>query len=247
MIKCIIIDDEPGNVSILKKMLQQYCPGVTVEGEANTAAEAIQLIRELDPQVVFLDIEMPKANAFDLLNQLRPVNFEIIFVTAFADYAGKAFKYCALDYLLKPVDIDDLRQAVQKAVTRIREKNINQRLDVFLNNNQAGHSFTKIVVPTIDGLLFYPVEDIICCIAKGTYTQIDFINNKEMLLASTLKEVEEMLPATIFCRIHNSYLVNINHIKKYYKGKGGYVEMINGQTLEVSTRKREGFLSRLRH
>jgi two-component system, LytTR family, response regulator len=248
MINCIIIDDEPGNVSILKKMLHQYCPDVHVTAEALSATDAIQVIRELRPQLVFLDIEMPGINAFDLLNALMPVTFEIIFVTAFADYGVKAFKYCALDYLLKPVDIDELIRAVQKAKTRIAEKNINQRLELFLDQRPVGgHTFSKIAVPTLDGLVFYPVEEIICCIAKGTYTQIELIEDKDMLVSSTLKEIEEALPASIFCRIHHSYLINMNHIKKYYKGKGGYIEMNNGRTMQVSARKREEFLSRLKH
>lgn len=247
MIKCIIVDDEPENLLILKKMLVQYCPEVTVAGEAGTATEALLLIRQLQPQLVLLDIEMPGSNAFDLLNQLRPVNFEVIFVTAFAGYAAKAFRYSALDYLLKPVDIDDLRQAVQKAIARSMEKNFNQRLETILSSNLSGNTFSKIAVPTVDGLVFYPVEDVICCAAKGTYTQMDTIKDKNLLLTSTLKEVEEMLPPGIFCRIHNSYLVNLNHIKRYYKGKGGYVEMSNGKTIEVSFRRREEFLSRLKH
>jgi two-component system, LytTR family, response regulator len=198
------------------------------------------------PQLVFLDVEMPPMNAFDLLNNLVPVNFEVIFVTAFDHYALKAFKYSALDYLLKPVGVDELKAAVQKAVTRISEKNINQRLDNFLSSYPAGNGFSKIALPTLNGLVLYPVEEIICCTAKNTYTLFDFINDKELLVAGSLKEFEEKLPASSFCRIHHSYLINLNHMKKYNKGKGGQVEMVNGKTLEVSLRKREELLSRLR-
>jgi two-component system, LytTR family, response regulator len=247
MIKCIIVDDEPDNLVILKKILAQYCPEITVVGEAASAEEAIPLIRQSQPQLVLLDIEMPGSNAFDMLNQLRPINFEVIFVTAFAGYAAKAFRYSALDYLLKPVDIDDLRQAIQKAVVRSMQKNYNDRLEALLNSTLAENTFSKIAIPTIDGLVFYPVEDVICCLAKGTYTEMELCKNKNLLLTSTLKEVEEILPPGIFCRVHNSYLINLNHMKKYYKGKGGYVEMSNGRTIEVSFRKREEFLSRLKH
>jgi two-component system LytT family response regulator len=246
MIPCVVIDDEPHNITVLKKLLQQYCPAVTVTGEATHAAAAIDLIRKTQPQLVFLDIEMPTMNAFDLLDQLNPVDFEMIFVTAFENYAVQAFKYSALDYLLKPVDIDDLRSAVQKATRRIREKNAG-RQPVMVNHHFPGHVFSKIALSTGDGLIFYPIADIICCTAKGTFTQVDFIKDKTLVTAGTLKEFEEMLPANIFCRVHNSYLVNLNHIKKYYKGKGGYVEMSNGKVIEVSFRKRDEFLNRLGH
>jgi two-component system, LytTR family, response regulator len=246
MIKCVVIDDEQENISVLTKLLSLYCPDVSVAGQAVTATDAIQVIREVDPQLVFLDVEMPPVNAFDLLNNLKPVNFEIIFVTAFDHYALKAFKYSALDYLLKPVDLDDLKGAVQKAVTRIREKNINQRLDNFLSSYPAGNGFSKIALPTLNGLVLYPVEEIICCTAKNTYTLFDFVNDKEILVACSLKEIEEKLPPAIFCRIHHSFLINLNHMKKYNRGKGGYVEMVNGKILEVSLRKREELLSRLR-
>ncbi len=243
----MIVDDEPDNLVTLKKMLAQYCPEITVIGEAASGDEAISLIRKLQPQLVLLDIEMPGTNAFDMLNQLRPINFEVIFVTAFAGYAAKAFRYSALDYLLKPVDIDDLRQAIQKAAVRSMEKSYNGRLEALLNSTLAGNTFSKIAVPTVDGLVFYPVEDVICCLAKGMYTEMDLYKEKTQLLTSTLKEVEEILPSGVFCRVHNSYLINLNHIKKYYKGKGGYVEMSNGRTIEVSFRKREEFLSRFKH
>ena len=133
MINCIIVDDELRNVSILRKMIERYCTGIAVTGEATNITEATQLIRTSHPQLVFLDIEMPRGNAFDLLDQLVPVNFEIIFVTAFDNYAIRAFKYSALDYLLKPVDIDDLKLAVEKAAKRIKEHTINQRLDNFMD------------------------------------------------------------------------------------------------------------------
>lgn len=246
MIQCNIIDDEPKNITILKELLKQHCPDVHVTAEATNAPEAIQVIRKTQPHLVFLDIEMPETNAFGLLNQLLPINFETIFVTAFETYAFQAFKYSALDYLLKPIDIDDLTIAVEKAVTRIREKKPSRKPD-FFHNQLPGYTFSKIALSTADGLTFYPIADIVCCTAKGACTQIDFIKDKSLTTAGTLKEFEEMLPADVFCRVHHSYLVNLNYIKKYYRGKGGYIELINGQTIEVSQRKRDEFLGRLRH
>jgi two-component system, LytTR family, response regulator len=246
MIQCNIIDDEPQNITVLKELLKQHCPGVIVTGEAMNAAEAIQVIRKTQPQLVFMDVEMPETNAFGLLNQLMSINFETIFVTAFETYAFQAFKYSAIDYLLKPIDIEDLTTAVEKAVTRIREKNTSRKPD-FFQNQLPGYTFSKIALSTADGLAFYSITDIICCTAKGGYTEVDFVNDKSLVTAGTLKEFEEMLPVDVFCRVHNSYLVNLNYIRKYFRGKGGYIEMTNGKTIEVSQRKKDEFLGRLGH
>ena len=246
MIQCNIIDDEPQNITILKELLKLHCPDVTVIGEATNATEAIQVIKKTQPQLVFMDIEMPETNAFELLNQLLPINFETIFVTAFETYAFQAFKYSALDYLLKPIDIDDLTIAVEKAVARIGEKNTTRKPD-FFHHQLPGYTFSKIALSTADGLTFYPIADIICCTAKGGCTQIEFAKDKSVIATGTLREFEEMLPAAIFCRVHHSHLVNLNYIKKYYRGKGGYIELVNGQTIEVSQRKRDEFLGRLGH
>jgi two-component system LytT family response regulator len=247
MIKCILIDDEPVNVNILRKMLAAYCPEISVIGEAFTAADALSVIRQTSPQLVFMDIEMPGQNAFDILNELMPVNFEIIFVTAFDHYAIRAIKYSALGYLLKPVGVEDLIQAINKAVQNIQQKNINQRLRNLLAGDIMGNNqLSNIALPSKDGLLFYPIDDIICCTAQGTYTEFDFVNEKTIIVTGTLKDFEAVLPAALFCRVHNSYLVNLKHVKKYYKGKGGHIEMVNGKTVEVSFRKRDEFLSRIR-
>jgi two-component system LytT family response regulator len=249
-IRAIIVDDEESARDVLDNLLRRFCPDVEVLNKCSNVPQAVEACEKENPDLVFLDIEMPNYAGFEIVNFFESVPFEIIFVTAYDKYALRAFEISAIDYLLKPVDIDELIRAVEKVKTRITEKNINQRLELFLNQQPqqpAGHAFSKIAVPTLEGLSFYPVEDIICCIAKGTYTQIELVKDKDMLVSSTLKEIEEMLPASIFCRIHHSYLINMNHIKKYYKGKGGYIEMNNGRTMLVSTRKREEFLSRLRH
>lgn len=243
---CIIVDDEPTSVIVLRKLLQQFCPEITIVGEAHSGDEAIELIRQHKPDLVFLDIEMPFGNAFDLLKRLPVIDFEIIFVTAFDNYAVNAFKFSALDYLLKPVDIDDLKKAVSKAQQRLKEKNFNQRLENFLHNvSQAGTH--KIALPTLEGLVFFDTNDIINCTAEGPYTVFNFKDGKNLLVTGTLKEFEEMLPENSFCRVHHSHLINIDHIRKYYKGKGGYVEMTNGKTIEVSQRKKDEFLERFRH
>ena len=231
MITTLIIDDEPQNNRILRHFIETYCKDIKVLGEATTIENAMQMIRDQQPQLVFLDIELPGQNAFDLINQLMPVNFEIIFVTAYKEYAINAIKYNALDYLLKPVSIEELQEAVDKARTRILKKDINDRLSNLLYNQVHTNENSKIALPTQDGLAFYPIREIVHCDADGPYTRFHFMQIKSLLVTGTLKEFEELLPREMFFRVHHSYLVNLQRIKKYYKGKGGYLEMDNGDVL----------------
>jgi two-component system LytT family response regulator len=188
---------------------------------------------------------MPFGNAFDLLDKLMPVNFQVIFVTAFDNYALKAFRYYALDYLLKPVDIEELKSAVKKAVERLKEKNMSRKLDVFLQTIRTGKNTTsKIGLPTNDGLLFVNVEEIVRCEASGSYTIIYLQDKQKIVVSKTLKEYEDLLPEENFCRIHHSHIVNLSFVKKYIKGRGGYIEMGDGTAIEVATRKRDEFLSK---
>lgn len=245
MIKAIIVDDEPRNIRILKKLLEEFCPEVIIGGEAESAEAAINLIRTSHPDIVFLDIEMPFGNAFDLLDKLMPVNFQVIFVTAFDNYALKAFRYYALDYLLKPVDIEELKAAVKKAVDRVKEKNMSQALDVFIQTMKpTKNSLQKIGLPTNDGLIFTNIEDIVRCEASGSYTIIYLQDKQKFIVSKSLKEYEDLLPEDNFCRIHHSHIVNLAYVKKYFKGRGGYIEMNDSTTIEVATRKRDEFLAK---
>ena len=246
-INCILVDDEPLNLDGLEKMINRYCPELTVVGKATNAQEALELIRSASPQIVFLDIQMPRENAFDLLDKLMPVNFEIIFVTAFDKYALKAFRYSALDYLLKPVDMDELRAAVQKARTKLMEKDVNMRLTGFLDQLREKSGYSRIALKTKEGLIFYPIKDILYCTAERAYTRFTFVNNKHLLVSGNLKEFESLLPEENFCRVHDSYLINLDHVKKYHYGKGGYVEMADGVPIDVSSRKRAAFLAKLKY
>lgn len=247
MITCFIVDDEPLVMDGLEKMIKRYCPHLNIVGKASTLEKAIEGIRSLRPQLVFLDIQMPRGNAFDLLDQLMPVDFEIIFVTAFDNFALRAFKYSALGYLLKPVDMNELKMVVQKAQQRIEAQDTNHQLNNFLHNFQNKRVFSKIGLRTKDGIILYPIEEILYCSAERAYTKFSFIRNKNLLVIGILKEFESLLPEDCFCRVHDSYLINLNHVTKYHNGKGGYVEMTDGQVIEVSLRKRADFLSRLRY
>lgn len=244
MLKTVIVDDEPKNLRVLRKLLSDYCPQVEIVGEAADVNSAYTLIVEVKPELVLLDIEMPYGNAFDLLDKLRPVDFEIIFITAFDNYGLKAFKYSALDYLLKPVDIADLQAATNKAIQRVNGKNINQHVELLLSNfKNMQNNLQKIAIPTMDGFVFMNVEDIIRCEANGAYTFIHTVSGDKLVASRGIKEYEELLPRSSFCRIHNSHLVNLNKIRKYSKGRGGTVLMEDGATLEVASRRRDEFLS----
>jgi two-component system, LytTR family, response regulator len=246
-ISAVIIDDEPGNVLTLLELVKQYCPNVIVVGTAADPLKGYELIIETAPQLVFLDIEMPYGNAFDLLDKLVPVSFEVIFVTAFNDYAIKAFKYAALDYLLKPININELKAAVNKVSQRLEEKNINTRISSLLDNLRAESTTPqKIALPTIEGCSFENITDIMYLQAEGSYTYIHCKEKPKLLVSKHLKEFEDLLPTASFCRVHHSSIININFVKKYYKGRGGYVQMEDGASIEISTRKKGDFFERFK-
>jgi two-component system LytT family response regulator len=245
MINALIVDDEPKNIRILHGLLNESCPDVRITGEAVSAETAIPLIAANQPDLVFLDIEMPHGNAFDLLDKIMPINFEIIFITAFDAYTLKAFKYSALDYLLKPVSIDELKTAVLKAKERIKAKNINVQLqNLLFNINKPNSSLQKIALPNNDGLVFIQLSEIIRFEAKGGYTYVHGTDNQKYVSSRIIKEYEEILPADIFFRIHNSHIINLNFVKKYHKGRGGLIEMSDSALIEVATRRKEEFLGK---
>jgi two-component system, LytTR family, response regulator len=245
MTSAVIIDDEAANIGILRKLLSGFCPDVNVVAEATDVRTGINVINQHKPSLVFLDIEMPYGNAFDLLDQLMPVDFEVIFITAFNEYALKAFKYSALDYLLKPVNIDELKIAVVRAADRINTKNSNAQLNNLLQNLQKKNDFLrKIALPSKEGVLFVAVEDIIRCEASGAYTHFFVKGVGKIISAKNIKEYEEMLPEEIFFRIHHSHIININEITKYHRGRGGHVEMKDGAFIDVAVRRKDQFLSR---
>ena len=243
MYKTIIVDDEPKNMRILKKLLQDYCPQISIIGEAGDVNAAHKIITELNPEIVLLDIEMPYGNAFDLLDKLMPVKFEVIFITAYNNYSIKAFRYSAVDYLLKPVDIRELQDATQKAINRITANRINEHVSLLLSNlKDNANSNPKIAVPTPEGYVFVHIEDIIRCESNGAYTYIYTVKKERVVASKNIKEYEEILPKTNFFRIHNSHLVNLNRILRYNKGRGGTVTMEDGTELDVASRRRTEFL-----
>ncbi|HVS95501.1 MAG TPA: LytTR family DNA-binding domain-containing protein [Puia sp.] len=246
MIRTILVDDEADSKKVLQRLLDAYCPEVAVIGQAEGVDTAFELIRTANPDLVFLDIEMIHGNAFDLLNRLQPFSFQVIFVTAFDNYAVRAFKFSAVDYLLKPVDADELRNAVAKVVCRSQGTIEVAQLRTLLENVGNLHlSNQKMAVPTMTGLTFVPISDILRFEASGHYTAIRLDDGQAVISTRNIKEYEDLLPDTFFYRVHHSYIVNIHKIREYQKGRGGYVIMNDGFSVEVAIRRREDFLRRL--
>lgn len=244
MITAIIADDEMKSRQTLAGILKKYCPTVHLLGEAASAAEAYSLINSQRPQLVFLDVSMPHEDGFELLKKFDKLFFEVIFITAYEQYALKAIKVCALDFLLKPLDIAEVRNAVEKAEHNIAEKNDNHLLAQLLHNlntPKTGHN--KIAVPTRTGLDFIKLEDIIRLEAESNYTVIHLPAAKKIVSTRHLKEYEDILPPDHFFRAHHSHIINLAHIINYYKGEGGYVKMADGSTVDIAKRKKKDFLA----
>ncbi|MEP7106741.1 MAG: response regulator [Ferruginibacter sp.] len=244
MLTAIIIDDEANSRNALRQKLAKHCNGVMVIAECENGEEGIKSIEEKKPDIVFLDVEMPRMNGFTMLQQLTNKNFEVIFITAYDHYAIKAIKFSALDYLVKPVEVEDLKAAVEKAVQKRTQPSGNIRVELLLQNfleEKTAHQ--RIAISSMEGLQFVVTDDIIYLEANSNYTSFFLTGNRKITATKTLKDFEELLPASIFIRIHHSYLINKNGVEKYIKGEGGQVVMKNGVTLDVSRRKKEEFMN----
>jgi two-component system LytT family response regulator len=245
MLKAIIVDDETHCIHRLSEMLKDYCANnVELLDSFSSVDEGIAGILKLKPDVVFLDVQMNDKTGFDLLNEIPDINFEVIFTTAYEKYAVQAFKFSAVDYILKPVDAQDVVAAVNKVNKKISGNEISQKINTLfhnLNNNQA----KRISIPTADGITFLEINDIVRCQSQINYTMIFLKDKQKITVAKTLKEFEELLSDYNFYRVHNSHLVNLSCIKKYHRGKGGTISMIDHSEIEVSSRRKEGLLERL--
>jgi two-component system LytT family response regulator len=245
MIAAIIVDDERHSCDALKMLLAKCCPLVQVVATCYSGEEGIKKINETKPQLVFLDIEMPHMNGFQMLEQLPTINFEIIFTTSYDQYAITAFKFSALDYLLKPVDREELERAVQKVSKKINPP-VSQQLEILLQKiNQPATAVQRIALPTMQGLEFVPVNSIISCSSSNNYTEFFLADKKRLLVSRTLKEIEDMLVDHSFLRVHNSHVVNLNAILRYIKGEGGYLVMTDDSKVDVSRGRKEMLMQRL--
>ena len=244
MIRTVVIEDEEHSRKMLLAMLHEHCQQINVVAEANSVKTGLSAIAQQMPQLVFLDIELQSETSFEILEKLPEINFELVFTTAFDHYALKAIKFCAIDYLLKPIDLNELRIAVAKAEKRLNREYLNKNLEVLLNNLKSGtQNNHKIALSTLEGLLFVNVSDIIYCESNGPYTKFVFKHADKIVTSKHLKEYEDLLNAYDFFRIHKSYLVNLQEIKKYIRGEGGHLIMSNGVALNVSKQRKEDFLN----
>jgi two-component system LytT family response regulator len=245
MLNCIIVDDEDKSRENLRILVQDFCDNGRVVAQCQNVAEALSSLHQHKPHIVFLDIQMQGETGFDLLEKFSQVDFDIIFTTAFSEYAIKAFKYSAIDYLLKPINIEELRNAIDRVEKKVNG-NSTARLINLVQNLKIGNSNKyKLAIPSSDGLVLVKTEEIVYCEAASNYTNIYMANGKKHVVSRTLREYEDILSDKDFFRIHNSYLINLNAMKKYVRGEGGHVVMSNDILLDVSKRKKESFLSRI--
>lgn len=247
-IKAILVDDEPRGLNSLQKLLEMNCPEVDVISCCSSADEAKIKIEQLHPQLVFLDIAMPEKTGFDLLSSFEEINFEIIFVTAHNTFMIQAFHFSAVDYLLKPVDDELLTEAVKRAGKRLEERSGGKQIETFLHNVRQKGSLQKmkLCIPSLKGFQVIEIQDIIYCEAGGNYTNFHFTRHPLICASKPIHEYEELLADCNFVRIHKSFLVNLEHIKEYIRGEGGSVLLSNGHEVEVSRRKKDMLMTRMK-
>ena len=247
MITAIIIDDEKNARDYLEKLIQHYFKQkIQISGTYASVDTGVQAINEYKPDIVFLDIEMPEKNGFDLFKHFDTVNFEVIFTTAHKDYAIDAIQFSALDYLLKPVNFIDLISAIkrfeEKRTTSTQQEQISQILENVCTDDRL---YNKVALPINKGYEFVKINSIIYCQSDSNYCKVFCIDGKEYLLAKTLKYVEKLISSDLFIRTHKSYLVNLNYVTKYDKTEDLMISLSNGVQIPVSVRKKEQFLNAL--
>ncbi len=244
MIRSIIIDDEQHCVKALLNDLQKNCPSLEVLDSCYSAKEGIMSIKKNHPDLVFLDVEMPWMNGFEMLEVLGDIQFSIIFTTAHDEFAARAFRISAVDYLLKPIDANDLKEAVRKADQKLQQPG-NQHIETLLRNIKIPSKQQKIALPYKEGYEFVEVSHIIYCHAEGAYTKVFLDNRKYILVSKTLGDIEELLPQDMFQRIHHSTVVNLGFITHFVRSDGGYLKLQTGEQLPVSKSKKERLMERL--
>jgi two-component system LytT family response regulator len=245
MIKTIIVDDEFNAREVLDKLLSRYFPDkFLVVAKCEGVDDAVIAIEQFQPELVFLDIQMPDKNGFQLFKELKKINFEVIFTTAHSEFAIEAIKQSALDYLLKPINYIDLLEAVRKYENKLHKASQFDKFALLVENLDSGNTeFRKIAFPTENGFELVKINSILYCEADSNYCTIVCLGGKKITLSKTLKHVEELLPSTVFQRIHKSYLVNLNYVNRFTKSNELLIELANGETLPVSVRQKENFIN----
>ena len=245
LIESIIVDDEKNGRENLAGLIRSYCPQICIVAEACSVAEAIRAIQQHRPQLVFLDIEMPGGNGFKLLEHFKDFPFEVIFVTAYDDYAIKAIRFSASDYILKPINLNELIAAVDKVSWRIVHESENERIRHLYQNSQYPAN-PKIGLPSGDRVIFVEVKSIIRCQGESNYTHLFFTDRKPLLVAKTLVEFEDLLQEHGFIRVHKTHLVNINEVTAFLRNDGGQLLLSNNETISVSRRRKEEVMKHMK-
>ncbi len=247
ILKVVIVEDEKRSRETLRTLLEEFCKDVQVIATASSVNEAVKVLSVFSPDVVFLDIELQTGVGFDVLEQIKEPDFEIIFTTAFEKYAIQAIKFSSLDYLLKPIDLDELKQAVEKARERMDTNIYRQQIETLMQSiGKESHKQEKICLATTSGMEFIAIEDIVLCKADGSYTSFILRDTSTLLVSKHLKEYENLLAEQQFMRVHNSYLINLKEVKKYIKSDGGYIIMSNDMHVSISPRKKDELIESMK-
>ena len=243
MLKTIIIDDEPDSVKLLQLQLAQHCPEIEITGTFTSSVKALAAIEKIEPDLIFLDIEMPVMNGFELLEKILHLPFSVIFITAYNQYALKAFRFNAVDYLVKPVDVNDLTEAVAKATKRVKPTATQLSL---LQKQLRGEPATRIAIPGQQGgISFIDLDDIIYSEASNNYSKLILIDGNRFLISKTLKDVQEVLEEEHFLRVHRQYIINLNHVKQFNRNEG-VLTMDNGDHIPIARNQKERLIERYR-
>lgn len=247
MIKTLIIEDEQKSRDVLLKIIEKNCPQLSIVGTASSVSEGVSQIKALSPDLVFLDITMPDGSGFDLLEQVQGYKFDLIFATASNNHAIRAFKYSACDYLLKPIDVEELKSAVSRIEKRKNETPDMQNLNFLIQQlKKSDDNFQKITLPTGNAYEIINLKDIVRCEADGSYTYFYLTDKRKLMVSASLKHYEELLPEQDFIRVHHHNLINMNHVVRFLKEDGGYAVMSDGSKIEISRRKKDVFMDRLK-
>ena len=243
MIKTVLIDDEGNALEMMEWLLQTYCPQVEIAAMCTSAQQGIEAINKHKPDVVFLDIEMPVMNGFDMLEQFDDLFFDVVFCTAYDQFALRAFKYSALNYLLKPVDPEELKNTVQR-IEKFKAIPTREQFNLLLQNLKNTEKTTpqRIALTHNDGLIFVPTAEIVFCEAESNYTKVHLTDGKKIMVSKVLKDLDEALAGPDFYRVHSSFLININRIKKFIRGEGGYLVMDNDAMVSISRSRKQEFM-----
>lgn len=240
LIHAVLVDDEDNSLEALEILLNKYCPDVQVDGRAQSVEEAIETIDDIKPELVFLDIALPDGQGFEILDGVSHSGFEVIFTTAYDQYALKAFDFSALDYLLKPINAEKLKQSVARYQEIRGKEEIGKRVSVL--KESLGNLNERIILSSMDGFEVYKIMDIIRCEANGSYTTFFITQDRKVVTSKTLNNFEKLLEDMPFVRVHSKHLVNLNFIKKYISGRGGYIVFEDGTQVDVSERKKKDFI-----